>query len=367
MKQGSDKELKQKIYGGGRISSVEALSLFKWDLIELGEAGNMRRKLAFPKDEVGFIIDRIINFTNICEAACNFCAYHARANLIKPFELTYEEIFTKIKELVLLKGTQVMLQGGLHPDYTLDTYVNMVKNVKKRFPQIHLHSFSPCEIAHMAKKSSVPIDEAILKLKKAGLDSVPGASDLLVDRIRKKVSPRKIGKNLWCEVMFALHRNGMKSSATMTYGMGETDDERIRHLSVVRDLQDKTGMLRAFIPWSFSPARTRLKNIEPATGIDYLQTVAISRIFLDNITYIQTGWLTEGLKLAQLALGMGANDMGGVLMEETVVKATGIETKAGIDEFIDIITNAGKKPVLRDSEYKVLKKFRTTSKKSVVL
>ncbi len=356
MKKSADKNIKQKIYAGKRISPEEALALFKWNLIELGEAGDMRRRLVFPEEEVGFIVDRIINFTNICEAACNFCAYHARANLIKPFELTQDEIFTKIKKLVSAGGTQVMLQGGLHPEYTLNTYVNMVKNVKKQFPNIYLHSFSPCEIAHMAKKSLVSIDEAILKLKKAGLDSVPGASDLLVDRIRKKVSPRKIGKGLWCEVMYALHRHGMKSSATMTYGMGETDEEKIEHLNVVRDVQDTTGILRAFIPWSFSPARTGLKDIEPATGIDYLKIVAISRIFLDNIIYIQAGWLTEGLKLAQIALTMGANDMGGVLMEETVVKATGIKTKAGIGEFIDIIKNAGKKPVLRNSEYKVIKK-----------
>jgi cyclic dehypoxanthinyl futalosine synthase len=357
MKESADKRLKKKIYSGKRISPEEAIPLFSWDLIELGEAGDMRRKLIFPKEEVGFIIDRIINFTNICEAACCFCAYHARANLIKPFELSKNEIFAKIEELVALNGTQVMLQGGLHPGYTLDTYVRMVKDIKKRFPQIYLHSFSPSEIAHMAKKSSVSIDHVISELKKAGLDSVPGASDLLVDRIRKKVSPRKIGKDLWCEVIHALHRHGMKSSATMTYGMGENDKEKIEHLKVVRDIQDKTGILRAFIPWSFSPARTGLENIEPATGIDYLKIVAISRIFLDNIIYIQAGWLTEGLKLAQIALAMGANDMGGVLTEETVVKATGIETKAGISEFIDIIRNAGKRPVLRDSDYRILKKY----------
>ncbi|RPH52097.1 MAG: CofH family radical SAM protein [Desulfobacteraceae bacterium] len=361
MKQSSCKKLEQKIYSGKRISPEDALSLFSWDLIDLSEAGDMRRKLVFPKEEVGFIIDRIINFTNICEAACNFCAYHARANLIKPFELTQDEICAKINELVSAGGTQVMLQGGLHPDYTLYTYVSMVRNVKKRFPQIYLHSFSPSEIVHMANKSSLSIDETILNLKNAGLDSVPGASDLLVDRIRKKVSPRKIGKDLWCEVIYSLHRHGMKSSATMTYGMGETNEEKIEHLKAVRDVQDKTGILRAFIPWSFSPARTGLKDIEPATGIDYLKIVAIARIFLDNITYIQAGWLTEGLKLAQLALTTGANDMGGVLMEETVVKATGIETKAGIDEFIDIIKNAGKKPVLRDSGYKVLKKYKSRS------
>jgi cyclic dehypoxanthinyl futalosine synthase len=358
MKRSSNKEkLKQKIFGGKRISPKEALCLFSWDMIELGEAGNMRRALIFPKEEVGFILDRIINFTNICEAACNFCAYHARANSIKPYELSPDDILSKIEELVSAGGTQVMLQGGLHPNYTLGTYTDMVRSIKKRFPQIYLHSFSPCEIAHMSMKSSVSLDKSVSELKNAGLDSVPGASDLLVDRIRSKVSPRKIGKDLWCDVMYSLHRHGMKSSATMTYGMGETNEEKIEHLNTIRNVQDRTGILRAFIPWSFSPARTKLEEMEPATGIDYLKIVAVARIFLDNITYIQAGWLTEGLKLAQLALTMGANDMGGVLMEETVVKATGIETKAGMNEFIDIIKNAGKKPILRNSEYKIIGRY----------
>ncbi|MFH2047050.1 MAG: CofH family radical SAM protein [Pseudomonadota bacterium] len=350
-------KLKQKIYNGDRITPDEACNLFAWDLIELGEAGNMRRKLISPKEEVGFIIDRIINYTNICEAACNFCAYHARANLIKPYELSPNEILDKIKELVLINGSQVMLQGGLHPDYTLNKYLSMVKNVKKHFPQIYLHSFSPSEIFHISIKSSVSIDEVVSELKAAGLDSVPGASDLLVDRIRSKVSPNKASKEQWRGVVFALHRHNMKSSATMTYGMGETEEEKIEHLNFLRDIQDETGIFRAFIPWSFSPANTRLQDIEPATGIDYLKIVAIGRIFLDNIKYIQAGWLTEGLKTAQIALTMGANDMGGVLMEETVVKATGIETTAGIEEFIDIIKNTGKTPVLRDSEYNILKRY----------
>jgi len=350
-------KLKQKIYNGDRITPEEACSLFSWDLIELGEAGNMRRKLISPKEEVGFIIDRIVNYTNICEAACNFCAYHARANLIKPYELSPNEILDKIKELVLINGSQVMLQGGLHPDYTLNEYISMVKNVKKHFPQIYLHSFSPSEIFHISKKSSVSIDEVVSQLKDAGLDSVPGASDLLVDRIRKKVSPNKASKDQWRDVVFALHRHNMKSSATMTYGMGETEEEKIEHLNFLRDIQDETKIFRAFIPWSFSPANTRLQDIEPATGIDYLKIVAIGRIFLDNIKYIQAGWLTEGLKTAQIALTMGANDMGGVLMEETVVKATGIETKVCTEEFIDIIKNTGKTPVLRDSDYQIIRRY----------
>ncbi|MGC8602946.1 MAG: CofH family radical SAM protein [Desulfomonilaceae bacterium] len=351
------KDLEDKIYSRGRISSEEALDLFSWDIIELGEAADIRRKMAFPSNDVGFIIDRIINYTNICEAACDFCAYHARANFIEPYELSIEEILQKVQELVSVNGTQVMLQGGLHPHHTLSTYVEMVKKVKAYFPEIYLHSFSPSEIAHISRKSSVSIDEALSELKKAGLDSVPGASDLLVDRIRAKVSPRKITTKTWSDVMFALYRHGMKSSATMTYGMGETNLDRVEHLSVVRDIQDRTRIFRAFIPWSFSPPNTKLDGIVPATGVDYLKIVAISRIFLDNITFIQAGWLTEGLKVAQVALTMGANDMGGVLMEEKVVKATGIKTQSGVSEFTDIIRNAGKKPILRNSDYQTLKRY----------
>jgi len=351
-------ELYLKIYSGERITPEEALELFSWDLIDLGMAGDMRRRTVFPGKEVGFIIDRIINFTNICEAACAFCAFHARANLIQPYELTMDEICEKIEELVSAGGTQVMLQGGLHPDYGIDRYVEMVKSVKKRFPDIYLHSFSPAEIMHLSQKSTLTVDDVVKALKEAGLDSVPGASDLLVDSIRKKVSPKKITKDEWCEVITALWRNQMKSSATMTYGMGETDDQKIEHFKVIRDMQDRTGILRAFIPWSFSPYRTRMENILPATGIEYLKVVAIARIFLDNITHIQAGWLTEGLKLAQIALTMGANDMGGVLMEEVVVKATGIRTKTNSRELIEIIKNAGKIPVQRDSRYRVIRKFQ---------
>ncbi len=351
-------ELYLKIYSGERITPKEALELFSWDLIDLGMAGDMRRRTVFPGKEVGFIIDRIINFTNICQAACAFCAFHARANLIQPYELTMDEICEKVEELVSAGGTQVMLQGGLHPDYGIDRYVEMVKSVKKRFPDIYLHSFSPAEIVQLSQKSTLPVDDVVKALKEAGLDSVPGASDLLVDSIRKRVSPKKITKDEWCEVINALWRNQMKSSATMTYGMGETLEHKIEHFKVIRDMQDRTRILRAFIPWSFSPYRTRMENILPATGIEYLKVVAISRIFLDNITHIQAGWLTEGLKLAQIALTMGANDMGGVLMEEVVVKATGIRTRTNSRELIEIIKNAGKIPVQRDSRYRVIRRFQ---------
>ncbi len=349
--------LKDKIYKGERISPDEALELFSWDIIDLGKAADIRRKLVFPKEDVGFIIDRIVNFTNLCEAACTFCAFHARANLIQSYELSIEDIFTKIKELIEAGGSQVMLQGGLHPDYTLDKYTFMLSTIKDRFPDIYLHSLSPAEITHISRKSALSVNKVVNALKEAGLDSVPGASDLLVNRIRNRISPKKTTVEEWCEVMYALHQNGMKSSATMTYGMGETDEEKVEHLKVIRDIQDKTGILRAFIPWSFSPDKTQMQDIQAATGIEYLRIVAIARIFLDNITNIQAGWLTEGLKLAQIALTMGANDMGGILMEEVVVKATGIKTRTNTQELISIIKNAGKTPVQRDSQYRIIQKF----------
>lgn len=349
--------LLEKIYAGGRLSASEAAQLFTWDLTTLGMAAAHRTTLAKPDNTVGFIIDRIINFTNTCEAACLFCAFHARAGQMAPYELSIEEILTKVVELVAAGGTQVMLQGGLNPHYTLDTYLAMVKAIKARYPDITLHSFSPAELTYVARKQGIGLDEAIGRLKAAGLDSMPGASDLLVDRIRRTVSPRKLTTDEWCEVMYALARHDLKSSATMTYGMGETLAERIAHLEVIRTVQDRTGIIRAFIPWSFSPSRTRLETIPPATGIDYLRMVAIARIFLDNITYIQAGWLTEGLKLAQIALAMGANDMGGVLTEEVVVKATGIANQTSMPEFIDLIRDAGRIPVQRDSDYTVLRSF----------
>ena len=349
--------LKEKIYAGQRISHEEALSLFSWHIIELGMAADYRMRLISPGDKVGFIIDRIVNFTNVCEAACAFCAFHARAGQIEPYELTLDEILAKVEELVAIGGTQVMLQGGLHPRHTLDTYIDMVRAIKNRFPEICLHSFSPAELVYIARRSGVSIDEAVHSLKDAGLDSVPGASDLLVDRMRNRVSEKKLTKDEWCGVMDVLCRHGLKSSATMTYGMGETLAERIAHLEVVRAVQDRTGILRAFIPWSFSPAHTRMEELPPATGIDYLRIVAISRIFLDNVTYIQAGWLTEGMKLAQIALTMGANDMGGVLIEEVVVKAAGIKNRTNMAELIDVIRDAGRIPIQRDSDYREIRIF----------
>lgn len=349
--------LEEKVYTGERISPEEGVRLFSWDMIDLGMAADFRRNLLSPGHEVGFIVDRIINFTNLCEASCAFCAFHARAGQIEPFELTLDEILAKVGDLVAIGGTQVMLQGGLHPRSTLESYMTLFKAVKSRFPSVYLHSFSPAELIHISRKSNLTLDRVVESLKSAGLDSVPGASDLLVDRVRNLVSPKKLTTGEWCEVMNVLCRHGLKSSATMTYGMGETLEERIAHLDVIRSVQDRTGIIRAFIPWSFSPARTDMEYVPPATGMDYLKMVAVSRIFLDNIAHIQAGWLTEGLKLAQIALTMGADDMGGVLMEEVVVRATGVATGTNMAELIDIIRDAGRTPVQRDSDYRRIKTF----------
>lgn len=349
--------LKTKIYEGRRIGRGEALSLFSWDIIELGMAADHRTRRVSPGNRVGFIVDRIVNYTNVCEATCAFCAFHARAGQIEAYELTLEEILAKVEALAAIGGSQVMLQGGLHPRHRLDTYLGMVRGVKRRFPGIGLHSFSPAELVHVARRSGVTLDEAVKSLREAGLDSVPGASDLLVDRIRNRVSAKKITKDEWCTVMETLCRHGLKSSATMTYGMGETLAERIDHLETVRAIQDRTGIVRAFIPWSFSPANTCLEEIPPATGLEYLRVVAVSRIFLDNVTVIQAGWLTEGMKLAQIALTMGANDMGGVLTEEVVVKAAGVINRTDMAEMIDVIRDAGRIPVQRDSDYREIRTF----------
>lgn len=260
------KDLRTKIMSGHRISSEEALELFSWDLLDLGHAANECLIARYGDDRVGFILDRIVNFTNLCEARCRFCAYHARAGKIEAFELDHHQIIEKVRELVDAGGTQVMLQGGIHPQYSLDDYIAMVSAVRSVFPDIYLHSFSPAEIVHMADKSSLTETDVLARLKAAGLNSVPGASDLLVDRIREAVSPNKISVDDWCNVMRALAENEMKSSATMTYGMGETLEERIEHLRVVRDIQDETGVIRAFIPWSFSPRNTEMEDVVPATG-----------------------------------------------------------------------------------------------------
>ncbi len=356
----SNRELSRRVLAGARVNVDDAAALFSFPLAELGALATARLRAVQPAPQAGFIIDRIINYTNICGAGCRFCAFHAGAGNVPPYTLSIDEILKKADELAEAGGSQIMLQGGLNPSLGIEHLEMMARAVKERHPGIALHSYSPSEIACAAELAGISDDEAVARLKDAGVDSIPGASDLLVERIRSSVSPNKISVSRWLSVMRSIARCSMQSSATMTYGMGESLRERAEHLNVVRDLQDETGTIRAFIPWSFAPANTELgcdAETLPSTADAYLRTVAVSRIFLDNVKFIQSGWLTEGLDTAAISLAFGVNDMGGVLTEENVVRAAGINNKAGVEQFVRIIREAGLTPVLRDSSYNELRMF----------
>ena len=342
--------------GRNRVSRKEAHVLYHSTIHDLGERGNAVKKevLGSRADYACFIIDRNINFTNICAAECDFCAFYREKDNPEAFTLTVDEILEKVRDLKKIGGTQVMIQGGIHERYDLTFYKEIFSAIKTTFPDIYIHSCSPAEIDSLAKREKKSVFDTIVELKEAGLQSLPGAAEILVDEHRAKVSPRKLKSREWVEVMEGIHRAGMRATATMTFGMGESLADRIEHLFVIRDLQDRTGVFRAFIPWTFSKPHTRLQ-VEEATGEDYVKTVALSRIVLDNIDHIHAGWVTEGFELSEMALRMGASDMGGILMEELVVKATGTTYAASQETMIQVIKNAGLKPALRNSEYTILK------------
>lgn len=349
--------VKNKIQKNERLSFSEAVQLFSWPLLELGILADQRRQVVLKNNEVGFIIDRNITFTDICSAQCNFCAFYKREEAESIHTLSLDQILEKIEELVKIGGTQVMLQGGLNPANGLSFYQKMLSTIKKHYPQIYLHSLSPAEIHFLAQREHLSYRQVLQKLREAGLDSLPGAAEILVDRVRKIVSPHKLTTAEWLEVMEAAHSIKMETTATMTFGMVETKEERITHLLKIRELQDKTGKFRAFIPWTFSPTRTKMPHLHQTGGEDYLKTVAISRLVLDNIKHIHAGWVVEGWELAQLALLAGANDLGGILMDEVVIKATGIAYPSSVEKIIKTIKQIGRIPVQRNSKYEVLKRF----------
>lgn len=338
-----------------RIGKDEAIKLFSLDIWELARLAEGVRKKFHPKDIVTFIIDRNITFTNICIAKCKFCAFFARKKQ-DGFLLSADEILKKVEGLVKIGGTQVMLQGGLNPDLSLSWYCSLLSLIKKKF-NVWLHSLSPSEIVFISKKEGISIKDVLVSLKSSGLDSLPGAAEILCDNVRKRISPHKLKTEQWLDVMEECHKIGMHTTATMTFGITETKKERIEHLIRIRDLQDKTGGFKAFIPWTFSPKNTGLSYLKQVGCLDYLKTLAISRIVLDNIPNIHSGWVTEGLALSQIALFFGANDMGGILMEESVIKKTGIAYKMDIEIMISLIKNVGMIPACRDSRYNIIKVF----------
>jgi cyclic dehypoxanthinyl futalosine synthase len=343
-----------KVKNKERFTFKEGVELFSVDFLKLAIAADIFRREKHGHDYVGFVLDRNITFTNICSARCDFCAFWRNEKDEDAFLLSIDEILEKVEYLKKLGGTQVMLQGGLNGKCDLTFYKHMLGAIKSTYPDITLHSLSPAEVFYLSKKHRLSVKEVLLELKSAGLSSLPGAAEILVDRVRNIVSPGKLKTEDWLSVMRSCAEIGMNSTATMTFGMVETEEERIEHLQKIRDLQDETGVFRAFIPWTFSPDNTKIGHIKKAGTEDYLRMVAISRLFLDNIDHIHAGWVTEGLGVASIALSMGADDMGGILMEEVVVKATGISHRVEKEDLIKHIKNAGKIPVRRNTAYEIL-------------
>lgn len=332
----------------GKINAAVAEKLFRSaNLLELGtRADEMRHKL-HPEKTVTYIVDRNINYSNICTAACRFCAFYKKPSSDEGYVLSYGEIDAKIKETKNLGGTQILLQGGLHPTWRIKDYENLLKHIRKNF-DIHIHAFSPPEVVHISDASCISIEETISRLISAGLDSIPGGgAEILIDRVRARISPKKCSAGKWLEVMRTAHKLGLKTSATMMFGHIETISERIEHMEKIGRLQEETGGFTAFIPWPFQPGNTALgKNgIEKNSGsVDYLKTLAISRLMLDNIPRVQASWVTMGAKVAQLALYFGANDFGSTMLEENVVKAAGVSHKMTEKDICRLIKDAGFAP-----------------------
>lgn len=330
------------------------------DLHHIGKMANDIRKELHGDHIVTFIIDRNINYTNVCLNKCKFCAFHRDINDKEAYVLSRDEIFKKIDETIALGGTQILLQGGLNPDLHIDYYCGLLMSIKSKY-KINIHGFSPAEIYYLSKRHNLSFRDTLLRLKESGLDSIPGGgAEILSDRVREIISPLKIKSRDWLQVMENAHLIGMKTTATMMFGSVETPEEIIDHLDYIRTLQDKTFGFTAFIPWTFQPGNTILAKeykINNATAVDYLRIVAISRIYLDNISNIQASWVTQGIKMAQITLLFGANDFGSTMIEENVVRSTGICNIASRDEIINAIKQTGFRPVQRDTYYNHLKTF----------
>ena len=351
----------EKRLDGGRLSVEEGVMLYSCDLLRLGKAANTLVERLHPDRRVTFIVDRNVSYTNACVVDCDFCAFYRNPGHAEAYTMTYDEIFQKIQELVDLGGTQVLIQGGVNPNLPLDYYLDLIRAIRQKFPTVHVHSFSVVEFDMISKKYRMPLADVFRAFKEAGLNSLPGGgAEILVDRVRDLISPKKADSSRWLEVMKTAHQVGLKSTATMVFGHVETIEERIIHMSRIRELQDETQGFRAFIPWTLSPQGTpRMSKFRPAGGEDYLKTVAISRLMFDNIEHIQSGWLTEGLKMGQIALGFGCDDMGGTLLEDKVLEPTGIEVNTRRDDLIRLIREAGYVPVQRNTNYEIIHTFES--------
>lgn len=331
------------------------------DIKELGFLANQKRQELHPDSEpVTFVIDRNINYTNICSCKCSFCAFYRNDNDKDKYVLDYDKVKTKIIELISVGGTQILLQGGLNQDLPLKYYTELILNIKKDFPGLTIHAFSPPEISFIAKNNDLSSQELLEILISCGLSSIPGGgAEILSDKVRQKISPSKISSQEWLDIMETAHKLGLSTTATMVFGIGESQDDILEHLLKIRDLQDKTGKFTAFIPWTFQKKNMKQDGTDFFdTGYDYLKNLAISRLVLDNIPNVQASWVTQGLKIAQLSLRFGANDFGGTMLEENVVRAAGVEYKTTIDEIVHNIHKAGFSAAQRDTAYNILKIYK---------
>ena len=344
----------ERALGGERLSSDDCTALLESnDFVRIGLAAHEIRMKHNPTDIVTYIIDRNINYTNVCNVVCTFCAFYRRPGKPDTYVHSIEEICKRIDETIELGGTGVLMQGGLHPDFNIEWYEDLLTTLHAKYPKFQLHCFSPPEIHNIHLISGLDYETVMQRLKAAGLNSLPGGGgEILDDEVRKRVST-KCNTQEWLDVMRAVHKVGLRSTATMMFGIGDNISHRVKHLQRVRDVQDETGGFTAFIPWTFQRENTALgrKIKEEPTGIDYLQMLAVSRLFLDNIQHIQSSWLTQGLKLGQAALRFGADDMGSIMIEENVVSAAGANTCANERDLRYQIREAGFTPQQRDILY----------------
>lgn len=343
----------RRAWAGERLSAAAAVALFEADLVDLGAAADAACRRRHPEPYRTYVIDRNINYSNVCVSRCRFCAFWRDECAPDAYVLETDQVLAKVEEAAAVGATQILMQGGLHPSLPLEWYERLCQAIKARCP-VHLHSFSPPEVVHLAAVSGLAVDEVLARLKAAGLDSLPGGgAEILCDRVRGELSPRKCTGDEWLEAMRAAQRLGMPTTATMMFGHIETLEERVEHLMRVRDLQDETGGFTAFIPWTYQPLNTALGG-RPAGGHDYLRTLAISRLVLDNIENLQASWVTQGPKIAQVAVRFGANDLGGTMLEENVVRAAGAEYLMSRQEIVRIIEDAGFEARQRDTTYRLL-------------
>ncbi len=346
-----------------RMTNAEALDLIQnSDLHELGRMASEKKLELHPKKVTTFVVDRNINYTNVCWVDCKFCAFYRHAKEEDAYVLSYEHIGSKIEELIAIGGTQILFQGGVHPKLKIEWYEELVEWIAKNYPSIDIHGFSAIEIDYIAKISKISYKEVLQRLQAKGMFSIPGAgAEILSDRVRDIIAPKKLSSKEWIEVHRQAHKIGMKSTATMMFGTVETDEEIIEHWKLIRDLQDETSGFRAYIMWSFQSSFTELikeiPDLKKQSSNRYLRLLAVSRLYLDNFKNIQSSWVTQGSYVGQLALKFGANDLGSTMMEENVVSAAGVTNEMNQEEMIKLIKDIGEYPAKRDTAYNILERF----------